>query len=422
MKTPLLFKWFLIAMLGSLIGPYAAMAKTPITMWISSQPGAVTPWAAQFEKKFNDEHPDIDLTFQVYPNTTQQREKLIVAIAGGVAPDVVYDACNIMTMWVNNGVAIPLDKYINSWPDRTDIMPDILQSLRFGGQTWGLPFSVWATGDVYNMNIFNENGVGRPKTWNEMVTAAKRMRKVGPDGKTKVISYNFVINDLGSFVETQLAMEHLDSTVIEVDGREAKLNTDQARQALTYLRDLSQAGNPGSTGTSDIKLMLNNEMAIYHNFNVNNLPGISDVAQSLEIARFVGPKLGKDLIQGNGGMFFITKASRYPDQAWQVIQAFMERGSLKGYLLAHGTVLPSRISMHADNDLRSRPMAKELMAVLSPPIVAYGSRHPYATDFRAQAGAYFKQAILLEKSIDEALIQAENIINKTVAEKMGPNK
>jgi hypothetical protein len=98
----------------------------------------------------------------------------------------------------------------------------------------------------------------------------------------------------------------------------------------------------------------------------------------------------------------------------------MEKSNLKGYLLAHGAALPARLSLHADNDLRSTPWAKELISVLTPPILAYSSRHQYSTDFRLPAGAQIKRAILNEAAVEEVLTQAQTIVNQVVAEKMGP--
>jgi N6-L-threonylcarbamoyladenine synthase len=68
-----------------LVGTNAALAKTPITMWLSSQPVGVTAWAAEFERTVNESNSDIELNVEIYPNITLQREKLIVAVAGGVA-------------------------------------------------------------------------------------------------------------------------------------------------------------------------------------------------------------------------------------------------------------------------------------------------------------------------------------------------
>lgn len=412
---------FLVGFLLLVSFTYPAIAKTPIVMWLASQPAQVGTWAAEFQQRFNAANPDIDLHVEVYPNVTAQRDKLIVSIAGGIAPDIVYDSSNLMTQWYNTKVALPLDKYLKTWPALNDIVPDMLYALQFEGQTWGMPFSIWSTGDIYNMDVFVNAGVDRPKSWDEMIVAAKRMRRIGPDGKDQVIGYNSPSGSLNVAIHMQLAMEQLNSTIIDVNGRTAKLNTAEARRALTYLRDVAQAG--GSTGSNNINPLINGTMGVFHTINGYRLVELNDAihagSANLEYHRCVGPQPGRDAIMGNGGVLFITQASRYPDQAWRVIQSFMERPNLKGYYLANSTVLPIRTSMFNDHDLLARPWAKELMAVLTPPIFSFGSRHPYNTDWRLESANVLNMAINNQMSIEEALLQAQNIINQIVAEKMG---
>jgi arabinogalactan oligomer/maltooligosaccharide transport system substrate-binding protein len=412
-----------IALLLVFLVSFAGQAKVPITMWLSSQPAGVTAWAEQFEKAFNAKYPDIELTVEVYPNVTAQREKLIVSIAAGAGPDVVYDSNNLMAQWYNNGIALPIDRYLDTWAYTRDLMPDMLNQMRFAGKTYGMPYSVWSTGDVYNLDVFNGQGVALPNSWNEMIATAKKLHKVDADGRSLVVGYNMGISDLSGFIEMQLAMDQLGSTVIEIDAKTASLKTDAARQALTYLRDVVQAGMPaGSIGSSNIGDMLAGRMAIYHSYNGYRLVEVADAISKdnidLAYRRFVGHKAGEDAIQANGGMLMITSSSKYPDQAWIVIQEFMERENLKGYMLAHGSVLPTRYSMHSDNDLRSLPWNRELMAVMTPPVLAYGSRHPLSTDFRLQAGAQLKKALLGTASVEEALSQAQAAIDAILADRM----
>jgi len=51
-------------------------AKTPITMWFSSQPPAIASWANRFQEAFNSTSTDIELTVHTFE--WAQREQLIV--------------------------------------------------------------------------------------------------------------------------------------------------------------------------------------------------------------------------------------------------------------------------------------------------------------------------------------------------------
>ena len=126
----------IVIALGSAVLP--VNAKVPIVMWLSSQPVGVNDWAKQFQDEFNAQNPDIDLTVEVYPSVSTQREKLLIAIAGGVAPDVFYESSNTMGQWMLNQVATPLDKYLDAMPDKRDLMPDVLRGVQYQGKIWAL--------------------------------------------------------------------------------------------------------------------------------------------------------------------------------------------------------------------------------------------------------------------------------------------
>src|SRR5690606_10211332 len=110
------FASFVLAIVLSL----GAYAQTKIEMWLSSQPAGVPEWAAEFEQQFNAANPDIHLELQVHPSVSQQREKLILAVAAGTAPDVVYESSNVMGTWVVNGFAAPLESYMARKGDMDD--------------------------------------------------------------------------------------------------------------------------------------------------------------------------------------------------------------------------------------------------------------------------------------------------------------
>ena len=124
-----------ICLFSALLMP--VKAKTPIVMWFSSQPVPVSEWAASFEEEFNKRNPDIRLSVEMHPSVSALREKLIVAVAGGVAPDIFYESANVMSQWILSKLAMPIDRYLNAMPDRSDLIPDVVRALRYDWQNLG---------------------------------------------------------------------------------------------------------------------------------------------------------------------------------------------------------------------------------------------------------------------------------------------
>lgn len=398
------------------------VAKTPVVMWLSSQPVAVGEWAEAFEKTFNERNPDIRLSVEMHPSVSALRDQLVVSVAGGVAPDVFYEASNVMARWIISGVASPIDRYLDAMPDRSDFIPDVIKALRYDGKTWALPFSVWSHCDLYNMDLLESSGVARPGTWRELEIAARRLLRVDDIGSVKVFGYRKPQNASINFIDLQVAMEQLDSVLISPEGTQSNLRTEAARQALTYLRDMVRAGMPGSTGGGDFGAILQGKVAIQHlypGYELTKLAGqVSAAGVNLELRRFVGPTPGKTLMTHNAGTLFMVSSTKHPDQAWRAMQAFVEREALKGYLIAHGSSLSIRLSHRTDRDLLKRPYYSEQLVTLVSPITTYGVNHPYYTDFREPAGAYLLNAVNGQLAIETALEQAAATVEVVIADRL----
>jgi ABC-type glycerol-3-phosphate transport system substrate-binding protein len=394
-------------------------AKTPITMWLSSQPAGVSQWLSEFEEAFNRDHAGIQLNAEMHPAVTPLREKLVVAIAGGIAPDIFYDSANVMPQWMITEIATPLDVYLAAMPDRGDFFPDVMQGLRYKGHTWALPFSVWPVGVLYNMDMLNSRGIAKPTNWDDMLTAVRRLVQRESDGKVTVYGCSTPTSDLGAVLDFQLALEQVGSTMIEVEGLSANLKTNEAHRALTYLTDIAEAGlrGPGS-----LPSLLNGTVGIQRQVLGYTLTRMADqisaATANVEFHRYVGPRADQSTVHVNAGTLFMVSATGHPDEAWQVMKSFAEPKNIRQYLLAHGSTLSARISQRNDRDLQKRPYALQQMASLFSPMASYGATNPFFPDFRLPAGSFLAKAIRGEMAIGTALESAEAIINSIIAERL----
>jgi ABC-type glycerol-3-phosphate transport system substrate-binding protein len=393
-------------------------ARVPITMWFSSQPQSVFDWVPEFQKAFNNANPDIDLSVETYQWVSQQRDKLIVNAAAGTAPDLFSDSSNVMGMWVDNGLARPLDTYLAKWADRSDLIPATIADLKYSGQTYAVPFSVQPFWDMYNLDVLEAAGAALPNTWDNMVSLAKKLTKVGSDGQPEVVGYSVAnLNNLYSFIDFERCLEQLGTRSIEADTGKTDINSDAGRKALRYLADLVQAGMPnlqvGSFNRGNVGVM---HWASTRELNdtINAFGGADKVNLSLQ--RYVGPEPGKDLTHYLSGVLFMVSTTQHPQEAWRAMEAWMRAQNLRDYLVAYGTNLPSRRSMLSYRELRTGPYADQMIRTMEGTIIPYGSRHFLFTTFRAPVGDILSQAIQSKMPIPTALEQAENTLRQIVAD------
>lgn len=111
-----------------------------------------------------------------YPGGSGYSDSIRVAIAGGLAPDV---------MWFGNGlwnfidVLMPLDNLIAKSAMMREISPSILASHKWDGKLIGIPYGVNTHTFFYNKDALSATGVSMPKdwTWTDTLAMAKKLTK-----------------------------------------------------------------------------------------------------------------------------------------------------------------------------------------------------------------------------------------------------
>ncbi len=398
------------------------IARTPITMWIGSQPAGIKAWMPSFVQAFNDSHPTIELNIEIHPSMSGSRDKLIIAMASNTAPDIFYENGNLIPKWASNGAALPLDKYINNWLDKKDIIPDMLGFAQYNGHYYAIPHIFAPNGDIYNLDMMANNGAAEPKTWNEMLAIARKLRKMA-DGNT-IDTYGYakdIRTGVIASLDLELALNQLGTTMIRYGETRVQLNTDVGRKGIKYLMDTKEAGMGSyvSVITDYTSLMTSGKVAIIHYYGGVSFSQMVATASNVKIGfrRYVGPEIGKDMIHISTNHIFIVATSKYPDEAWQVLEAFTSSDNLKNYVQVHGSVFPARISLLSDFIRHANEANKEMISTVIPPMTSLGPLHKDFVDFREPAGQIIRKAIIGEMASNTALEEAEQYINKYLEDK-----
>lgn len=393
-------------------------AKTPISFWIGAQQPGAEGWYKEFEENFNKNNPDIQLEIRMAGDGTTMRENLVVAIAGGVAPDIHYESTNVMSNWIMSGAARPIDEFLDRMPGWDDLIPDLLESVQFNGKTYALPYAMWPIFSLYNMNLYEASGVSIPETWNEHVETTRRLTRLDADGNVEV--YGYVSGEPESsawaYIKFNHAMEQLGITMVESFATSGNIDITAGSQALRYRADLIEAGMRGAPRVGMGEFGAGQVAAIQGSgFSGWQLVDAVEAGASPFLGRFPGPTVGTDSVMHNANALFMVSTTRYPEEAWRVMQAFASVENLREYYMVDQHFSPVYRALLDDPVLLERPFALEQMRLLYPPIKAYGATHPLYPTFRLAVGEALMAAIRGEMPIESALVESQRLLDAQLA-------
>jgi len=132
---------------------------------------------------FNAAHPDIEVKFRAtYENYEDATNTVLREAVAGNLPDVTMQGLNRQALLVEKGIAKSLEPFIAKEADfeKDGYHQAMLGLSTFGGDVYGLPFSISLPVGYYNEDLMKEAGItSQPKTWDEVVAACKKMHAKG---------------------------------------------------------------------------------------------------------------------------------------------------------------------------------------------------------------------------------------------------
>ncbi len=215
-------------------------------------------------KQFNKEHSNITVKMQSL-QWVNFFPKLNSSLAGGNAPDVFTIHIQEMLYYQDKGLFGNLDDLFGSSLPTSDFSSLPMKYVQSKGHITGMPLDMHGFALYLNPDLFKKAGLPTrsPNSHEELVQWA-RMMTLDSKGNN-ALSKNFnagAVKQYGLSVEwdipTYLAtLWSLGGNTISADGKQATLNTPQARDALNFWTDLiykyhavNKPLNYGTTGSS----------------------------------------------------------------------------------------------------------------------------------------------------------------------------
>ncbi|MFI6922365.1 extracellular solute-binding protein [Nonomuraea spiralis] len=154
--------------------PRTEEGKITLSVWGWGPDANYDKMFAEYEKS----HPGIDVDARAFTTATEYDTILSTGLAGDQGPDLAWlrAGANLQPL-VEAGRLLPLDDV----PGLAAYDPNVLSYAKGDkdGKVYGVPFAQQTLQVIYNKKIFADNGITPPKTYDEMISSAEKLKAKG---------------------------------------------------------------------------------------------------------------------------------------------------------------------------------------------------------------------------------------------------
>ncbi len=250
-----------------------------------------------------------------------QYTRLLTAIQRGELPNVMNATEGVVAFLNARGVLAPATGIVKSL-GRDDFRPSSLAAVSKGNEVWAVPD--WALHQEvwYRKDLFAKAGLQQPKSWSELLAAAKKLT-VATKGDGVIDQYGFAV----PMARVQVAAQTFFQIFYSAGGTLLDPKTGRyvfgeqkqtAIEALQFMLDLYKAASPPAsvewsynefrTGFVKGQVAMTNEWGAVVGIAQEQNPGM---LENISVFPFPGPKPGVKPVASLGGGYYylVTKAS-----------------------------------------------------------------------------------------------------------------
>ena len=309
-------------------------------IWASDNESSKAP----FEKVLKDfavAHPEIKLVVDTTENEAY-KAKMPTVVAAGEAPDIFFWwSGGYMKPFVDAGALLPLNDYLDT-TTKSKLINGSTDNMTFDGKIYGLP-SVMNVGTFFvNQELFDNNGIKVPTTWDELVNVCKAFIEKGITPFTVGAKEPWTINMYTDSIGVRQAGAEAAIAALNKTGSFNTPDIIETGRKLQQLVDIGAFGR-GALGVSRDESEIpfyEGKVPMYVNgsWTIGNISR-SKVADKIKIYPFpvLGPKSNvNDFIGGAAEMFVINSKTKNKDAAVTALKYISEHMAIEGYLAGVG--------------------------------------------------------------------------------------
>jgi multiple sugar transport system substrate-binding protein len=168
------FSYLAVLFLGlfAVSGAWAA-DKTEVVFW-TFHSKAEGDFMQSLVTEYAKVNPNVEIKLETIPQNDYMGARLTTAFAADSGPDVFVMSPGDFLKYVNSGLAADLSPYFTK-AIRDDFLPSSLDAVTVGGKIYAVPFEIELLGLYYDKDILKAAGLQPPKTWDELISATKKL-------------------------------------------------------------------------------------------------------------------------------------------------------------------------------------------------------------------------------------------------------
>ena len=313
----------LVAILGG--GSFASAEDLTIWTLNYSSKAQVEALNAS-ETAFEASHPGINVEI-VMRGTDEHKTALRVAAGSDKGPDIyfMWAGLGLGGEYVKAGLSRDLTDYYQKygWANKVST-PSMAFVDAYGPGMNGAPYRFTGEAVYYNKSLFEKAGIeGEPKTYVELVDAAKKLKEAGIPAFTFGGTVNWhVMRLMDVLLETECGAETHDAlTGMTADWSTTPCAVESFEQLQMWTRDHFLSPFMGIDNKQATNLFLSNRaaMMLEGDWQVNVIKEGADLA---DFGVFAFPT-GTDRLYGFAEYLYISTKSQNPDLAAEFIDMFI---------------------------------------------------------------------------------------------------
>jgi ABC-type glycerol-3-phosphate transport system substrate-binding protein len=386
-------------------GPSSKASGTVVVWDYYGSATPLKPAIADFEKL----HPEIHVTYEALDYDTIQ-DKFSVAVSSGAAPDLATLDMTWLPTYAANGTLQDITRIsggtINGKPIADQYSNGALQAMTYQGHYIAAMYDFDAYALYYRKDILAKDGIVVPKTWPDLLAAAKKMAEdTNGDGKPDKYMTQILPD---TFHYAQLLFQN-GGAILNADNTKAAFNSPQGVSALEYMKQLLDAGGiywgdseGDSTGLPGIK-----DERIGMFINGPYMMGVlksGDASQSGDWAVAPAPTSGQPGSYLGGTGLVIPTGAKNPSAAWELAQFLLQPKEQALVYTAAGAAPATTAGL-------SQP-------ALASPDPFFGGQEPFPVFLSAMSTATHYPYVASWPDIDQAITDAVTavLLNKSSAQ------
>ncbi|MFJ2270374.1 extracellular solute-binding protein [Streptomyces sp. NPDC088846] len=143
------------------------------------------------------------------------------------APDLIEYGNTDTAGYVRDGGLAEVGAEFAAWDEAKDTDPTAKQSVTVGGKVYGAPLFVGVRALYYRTDVFEDLGIGAPKSQAELISTAKKIHKMKPD------LYGLVVGGAYTYGALPFIWANGGELADESGGTyKAAINSDKARKGI----------------------------------------------------------------------------------------------------------------------------------------------------------------------------------------------